>query len=228
MVKAISPLSGLPAGGTQVTITGAGFTGATAVNFGSTSATSFTVNSDTQITATSPAGVGVVDVTVVAAAGTSATSSADKFSYMLAVTAISPLSGPAAGGTQVTITGTGFSGVTAVNFGSTSATSFTVNSDTQITATSPAGIGVVDVTVVAAAGTSATSSADKFSYLLAVTAISPTYGPAAGGTQVAITGTGFTWRHGGKLRRHADDVVYRQFGHPNYGHQPGRGRAWWT
>ena len=94
------------------------------------------------------------------------------------VTGLSPTSGPTAGGTTVTITGTGFTGATTVNFGTTKATSFTVDSDTQITATSPAGTGVVDVTVVTPGGTSATSSADKFTYITTpLTLIQPQPGP---------------------------------------------------
>ena len=88
----------------------------------------------------------------------------------VAVTGISPASGLAAGGTTVTITGTGFTGASAVDFGAVAATSFVVDSDTQITATSPAEpLGTVDVTVTATDGTSAsaTSSADQFSYALA-------------------------------------------------------------
>ena len=83
------------------------------------------------------------------------------------VTGISPAAGSAAGGTTVTITGTGFSGATAVDFGSFAATNVAINSaGTQITATSPAGpTGAVDVTVTTAGGVSATSSADKFTYL---------------------------------------------------------------
>jgi len=81
------------------------------------------------------------------------------------VTSITPANGPAAGGTTVTITGTGFSGATAVDFGATAAASFTVSSGTQISAVSPAGTGTVDVTVTGPSGTSATSSADQFTYL---------------------------------------------------------------
>ena len=82
-----------------------------------------------------------------------------------AVTKVEPASGPVAGGTSVTITGTGFGGVSAVKFGSASATSFTVNSENSITATSAAGSGTVDVTVSTPGGTSAMSAADQFTYL---------------------------------------------------------------
>lgn len=81
------------------------------------------------------------------------------------VTAINPTRGGAGGGTTVTVTGSGFTGATAVRFGASSASAMTVVSDTQITATSPAGSsGTVDVTVVTPAGTSATSPADQFTY----------------------------------------------------------------
>ena len=197
-VTAVSPNKGRTAGGTVVTITGTNLTGATAVNFGANPATSLTVNSATSITATSPAGsAGVVDVTVVTPGGTSATSTADQFTYFAppTVTAVSPNKGPTAGGTVVTITGTNLTGATAVNFGANAATSLTVNSATSITATSPTGsAGVVDVTVVTPGGTSATGAADQFTYvaLPTVTAVSPNKGPTAGGTVVTITGTNFT------------------------------------
>ena len=198
---ALSPTSGLAAGGYPVTITGANFTNVigssivTAVSFGGTPATSFTVNSATQITATAPAGSGTVNVTVTTAGGTSVTATANQFTYLPAptVTSVSPNFGPQAGGTSVTITGTDLSGATAVLFGATTATSYVVNSATQITATSPAGTGTVDVRVTTAGGTSAISGADQFSYLATptITSIAPTAGPQAGGTAVTITGTNF-------------------------------------
>jgi len=79
-VTAISPAGGTSAGGDTVTITGSGFAGATGVYFGSVSAV-MTVESDTEIVATSPPGSGTVDVIVVKPTGTSAPSPADQFSY---------------------------------------------------------------------------------------------------------------------------------------------------
>ena len=72
LVTGISPPSGAPAGGTAVTVTGLNFTGVTAVNFGSAPASSFTFVSDSEITAVSPAGTGVVPITVTTPVGTSA------------------------------------------------------------------------------------------------------------------------------------------------------------
>ncbi len=81
-VTAITPTSGPTTGGTTVTITGTNLTGATAVYFGNSKVTNVTVDSSTEVTATSPAGsAGTVDVTVKTRSGTSATSSADQFTY---------------------------------------------------------------------------------------------------------------------------------------------------
>jgi hypothetical protein len=81
-ITGISPSSGPTSGGTTVTITGTGFNCVTGVSFGSSAAT-FTVNSPTQITATSPAGTaGTVDVTVKNCNGTSPTGTFDQFTYV--------------------------------------------------------------------------------------------------------------------------------------------------
>ena len=78
---------------------------------------------------------------------------------------VSPNSGPAAGGTSVTITGSGFTGATAVNFGGTSAASFTVVSDTTVTAVSPVhAVNTADVTVTTPAGTNASTPLDQFTF----------------------------------------------------------------
>jgi hypothetical protein len=165
-VAAISPQEGKKTGGTTVTITGSDFEEATEVNFGSVKSASVKVNSESSITAKSPPGTGVVDVTVTTPAGTSLTSLADKFYYERpTVKKLTPKKGPELGGTSVTITGTNFAGVTAVKFGGNNATSFKVNSATSITAVSPAhASGLVDVTLATPNGTSAISKKDRFKY----------------------------------------------------------------
>jgi len=119
-----------------------------------------------------------------------------------AVTSVTPNSGPTAGGTVVTLSGSRFGqGVTAVTFGSTPATSFqsTFNS---VTATSPAGAaGTVDVLVTTSRGTSPASVGDEFTYVApppppppapTVTAVAPSSGSVSGGTIVKVTGTHLT------------------------------------
>ena len=126
------------------------------------------------------------------------------------------------------ITGTNFTGATAVMFGGTAATSFVVNSATQITAVDPAeAAGTVNVTVTTSAGTSATSASDDFTYVAAasptVTAVVPNSGPVAGGTSVVITGTNFTGATIGDVRRHGGDQLCRELGHADHGRGSGRG-----
>jgi len=198
-VTSISPEAGAGAGGTTVTITGTNLEEATA-DFGSSSATSVVVNSENSLTAVSPAGTPgeTVDVTVTTPGGTSATSAADRFRYLqtapLLVKRVSPTSGPLTGGALVTIGGSAFVGATAVDFGSTSATSFTVSSQHTIKAIAPAGTGTVDVTVTTPEGVSPTSANDRFSYVLSpptIEALSPSEAREKGGTKVKINGTGF-------------------------------------
>jgi hypothetical protein len=80
------------------------------------------------------------------------------------VSGVSPSVGPDAGGTGVTITGTGFTTATAVDFGSGNPASFSVISDTEIDAISPPGSSTVDVSVTSPGGTSPTGPADQFTY----------------------------------------------------------------
>jgi streptogramin lyase len=78
---------------------------------------------------------------------------------------LSAKKGTTAGGTAVTITGTGFAGIWEVKFGSKAATRVTYHSNTSITAISPpASGGKVDVTVTTPNGTSAASSKYAFTY----------------------------------------------------------------
>ena len=81
-VTGLSVDHGSASGGTPVTISGSGFTGSTDVGFGGLPAASFSVVSDTEITAVAPAApADVADVVVVTPAGSSATTSSDQFTF---------------------------------------------------------------------------------------------------------------------------------------------------
>lgn len=202
-LTSISPTSGPAAGGTSVTFTGTGFDtapGTTNFTFGGAAATGVSCSSSTTCTGTSPAGTGTVTVTATVD-GAPASGSAS-FTYVAPppspmLSSISPTSGPAAGGTLVTFTGTAFdvaAGMTSFSFGGSAATGVSCSSSTTCTGTSPAGSGTVTVTATVD-GAPASGSA-SFTYVApppppALSSISPTSGPAAGGTTVTFTGTSF-------------------------------------
>jgi len=165
-VSTVSPNAGPVGGGQPVTIAGRNFQPGAAVSFGPNPATNVVVVSSIQITATTPAGnaLGPVNVTVSQPDG-SAVTATGAYTYTVTVTSLVPNHGSPAGGTSMAVIGTSFIAVTAVTFGSTAATAYTVDSATHITATSPAGTGTVDVTVTTASGTSPTSAADQFTFL---------------------------------------------------------------
>jgi len=189
-IGSFSPTSG-PAG-CQVVISGSGFSGVTAVSFNGHTAT-FTQNSGSQITATVPASATTGPIAVSQPNGT-ATSSSDftvGSTSCPTISSFSPGSGPV--GTSVTVNGTNFSGVTAVAFNTTLATSYTVNSSAKITATVPSGATSGPIKVTASGGSG--SSLSSFSVTTSVPAptigsFSPSSGPV--GTSVTINGTNFS------------------------------------
>jgi uncharacterized repeat protein (TIGR03803 family) len=142
-----------PVGGI-VEILGQGFTGTTGVSFNGTAAT-FTVESDTYLTATVPAGASTGSIIVTEPGGT--LTSNKTFRVVPQIMSFSPTNGPVS--TSVVITGESFIGVIDVHFGNVKVTSFTVDSDTQITATVPAGAetGKISVCTSGGSGDSATS-----------------------------------------------------------------------
>ena len=174
-VTEVSPHHGAVAGGTTVMITGTEFIGVMAVKFGSTSATSFNVNSATSITAVSPVeSAGRVDVTVTTPGGSSVVSSADRFRFTPTITKLTPNGGTTAGGTSVTVTGTGFvNGATIIKFGSAKATSVSCTSwdrtkptvETTCTVVSPPhAAGKVDVKATVSKVSSPKTTADQYTY----------------------------------------------------------------
>jgi IPT/TIG domain len=215
-VTGLSPSSGPEAGGTTVDIHGVHFTGATSVSFDTIPAASFTVNSDTDITAVTASALlnsgpesGSESVNVyVTGPGlyndTNGIETAATYTYNPApprIDIIDPPTGATEGGNTVQITGAGFAGphnephvVSAVSFGGVPATSFKVIDDSHLSAVVPPHAhGSVDVTATSAIGTSATSVWDLYDFGPAptVTHLSPAAGVPGGGNIVVITGTGF-------------------------------------
>ncbi|AZS73610.1 cell shape-determining protein [Streptomyces lydicus] len=156
VITALVPSTGPDSGGNTVSISGCGLAATTGVTFGAAPAASFTVDSDTAITAVAPPGTGSVPVTVV-----TADSASNSLTYVYAgspglpfIQAIAPQAGDPAGGSDIIAVGSGFSDATAVSFGGTAAAGFTVASDTIIGITTPPGSGTVPVTVTTPGGTS--------------------------------------------------------------------------
>ena len=221
-VTRVSPAGGSTVGGSPVTITGAGLAGATVVRFGGVAGT-ITADSGTRITVISPpstdatditattaaitadsgaqvtgTGAGTVDVTVTTRAGTSKPTAADHYTYTAprpTVTSVSPDGGSTAGGTILTITGTGLAGATVVRFGAAAGT-ITADSSTQITVTSPPGTGTVTLTVSTPAGTSKTTAAGRYTYTTrpglaqSISFTAPAPGMAGGSAALSATGGG--------------------------------------
>ena len=168
----IDPTSGPVAGGNTVIIGGAYFIGATAVMFGNTAASSFTVESFNQIRAVAPAhAAGTVVVRVTTPRGTSPQAPSLDYDYtyttgLPTVSFLIPYSGTTASGDQVDIRGTDLTDATAVMFGDTAASSFTILDDGAIRAVTPAhAAGTVEVRVTTPNGTSVPNSPyDVYTY----------------------------------------------------------------
>jgi hypothetical protein len=155
------PEGGPRSGGTSLLVFGTGFTGATALRFGTTPASAFSVVNDNLIVAAVPAGTGTVPVTVTSSSGASL--NVGDYRYY-DVTSIDVSTGPSTGGTVVIIRGNGFTDVTGVLFGLMPSPSFTVVSPTEIHAIAPIGLGTVNVQVTSRFSASQTSSSTQFTY----------------------------------------------------------------
>ncbi|MEU9064750.1 IPT/TIG domain-containing protein [Streptomyces sp. NPDC048430] len=190
------PGFGPTTGGNVVLLIGANLGGATSVTFGGTPAT--IVSQDPLgilLTVIAPAHA-AGNVPVVVTAGAVASTPAN-YTYVAVVTpppivlAITPPSGPVAGGSAFTIIGANLTGAS-VSFGGVPATNVNVLAGVLLTGVTPPGpAGLVSVQVTTAGGT--TTVPGGFTYvgsaLPSAVSITPASGPAAGGTPFAITGS---------------------------------------
>lgn len=192
-LSSISPALGPSSGGTSLTLTGANFVAGAAVSIGGAACT-VTAETSTSITCTTGVGTaGAQVVTITNPDGQADTYSS--FTYLDAptLTSISPVGGPLAGGTSITIAGTNFFTGATVTFNGTLCSGLTVVNSTTITCTTPGGLaGAATVVVTNVDGQSATSGA-LYTYANSptVSGTSPAYGPIGGGTAVTISGSGF-------------------------------------
>ena len=178
--------------GTTVTITGAQFTGATEVAFGGTSAQSFSIDSDTQITAVVAVGTVTGNVTVTNPGGTA--TSAHPFVVVAPRPLIYTLSpGQGLPGSTVTILGQNLSGASAVTFGGVPAISFS-SSNGSVTATVPGAALTGHIAVTTPGGTATSTGIYTVIPLVAPTPTITSFSPSGGihGVQVRIRGTGLT------------------------------------
>ncbi len=202
VVTTVTPNTGPIAGNTLVTITGSGFIGAGKVAFGTIAATSFTVVSDTEITAVTPPQLPGFHPVYVTTAGGKNKAGALGSDYHATAAGVGHQFGDA--GVRTDCRGdhrhhhrNRVQWCHQGGLRNSPAASFTVVSNTEITAVTPPNLpGTHPVFVTTAGGRSAAGTyGDVFTFLPpvpSVTAVTPSSGPATGGTAVTIIGTGFT------------------------------------
>jgi IPT/TIG domain-containing protein len=197
-ISAVSPATCSPAGGALVTITGTGFSASPGVTFGGVAA-AVVGTSATALSVTAPAHpAGAVDVVVTNADGQHATAAA-AFTYQPlpapVLSALSATVGAAAGGEEVTLTGSGFVPPVTVRFGAVQVPVTAQSSTSVAVRTAAAVAGQVDVTVVNPDAQA--SNPLPFTFVAGtppprVDAVSPARGSTLGGQAVSISGAGFS------------------------------------
>jgi streptogramin lyase len=199
-VTQVTPSSGTHLGGQQVTITGTNLTGASTVVFGDGyDADEFAVTDDSHITLTTPSmEAGANDVVVYGPGGASATTAGDVFTATEGdptITSVSPDTGSALGGTEVTLTGTNLTdGFIEVGEAFTDDNVCSATKCTFTTRSLPVGapLGPTHVQVSTIDGQSTPTPADLFTFTPGpapeVTGLDPDTGPTAGGGILVVTG----------------------------------------
>lgn len=219
-IGSITPTTGVPAGGQEMTINGTNFKAPVRVIFdfggGRTRDAAVLSVTSTQIRVLTPSidlgttQTATANIIVISDAGSPAefrlTGPVFTFQPDIltpSIVAISPASGPINGGTRVTVFGEGFQSPVQLFFGSAEAQVLNVTFS-QIIAMSPTArdtspngsattTGPVSVRVINIKSATEATLANGFRYTpkMAITAVGPTIGPSLGGTDVLIDGIGF-------------------------------------
>ncbi|MHC5020911.1 MAG: IPT/TIG domain-containing protein, partial [Planctomycetota bacterium] len=192
-VTSIVPTYGPTGGSTTITVTGSGFQTGLTVTVGGAAATNIVVTSATTMTFDTPTGTTGSATIVITNPDTQSVTVTNGFSYGTpapTVTSITPTSGPTAGGTTVTINGTGFqnSGTAqaTVSIGGVACTNVQVLTAATIVCDTGAAtvVGPQNV-VVTNPDTQSGTLTNGYTYVgpnPTVTGISPTVGSQSGGT----------------------------------------------
>lgn len=222
-ITSLSVKVGSEAGGTNVVVTGTGFSSvdestAANVKFGSANAAKFMVVSDTQLVARTAAGTGaadtgLVDLIITNTTGPSVASTNSKFAYRAPLTANlgSATKLNAAGGTSLTVPVTGYTFGTSGNFSKEKVTAtvggkaavVSYGSSSTVILTLPAGTPSSTASTIALFhdGIAGTNDTTYGKYAAVITSLSPSSGVVGGGTSVVITGIGLlnggTFKFGG-------------------------------
>jgi hypothetical protein len=140
-----------------------------------------------------PAGVvGAVDVTLTTGLGSDTLAGGYVYDPFVAVDGISPIYGPVAGGTEVTVTGQGFAAGAQLRIGALAAASVKVVDETTLTAVTPPGSpGLANVTVIIAGLKDTLVGGFSYQGELGLFVVEPAQGSQSGGTQVQLMGSGF-------------------------------------
>jgi hypothetical protein len=192
-VSGVTPSSGPTSGGTDVDITGSGFTADTTVQFGGIAASGVTFVNANEMSAVAPAVTacpGPVDVTVGVAGVVSRANFSDLFSYedpdsCPSFTSFTPASG--AVGSSVTISGSNLGGATQVTFDGTPAV-ITSAIATQVVATVPLGQDTGLIVVTTPSGEVATTTSFQLEGFYALPAALPEWSGSPYDAQLPATG----------------------------------------
>ncbi len=192
---AVSPGTGRQSGREQVSLVarGLGSLGSTSVTFGGRTASVRAVDpSQFLVVVDTPSGSGTVDVVLNSNGRTSTLPNGFRYVDSVTVDSVEPDRGPLAGGTPITVRGSGFKAGLDLRLGALAASSVRIIDDTRIEAVTPPGAaGLVDVVVVQQGALHRLNDAFTYEGAYDLHLVDPPRGAQAGGTAVALIGSGF-------------------------------------